>query len=200
MLTQVKEFQCVITQTANAMKRIFFLTQLAASATSAALLLTLFAACDNQPAASGADSGGASAKQTQAEAPDPNLPEKTVEISANDQMKFDVVAIDAKPRQKVTVTLKNLGTMPKVSMGHNFVLLNPAVDPPKFVEASQMQMAHDFIAPEMASQVIAHTKLLGPGESDTISFAAPGKPGAYAYICSFPGHFAIGMKGVLTVQ
>src|SRR5262245_3554246 len=59
---------------------------------------------------------------------DPNLPEKKVEITGNDTMRFDVTTIDAKPGQKVTVTLKNVGTMPKVSMGHNFVLLAKDVD------------------------------------------------------------------------
>jgi azurin len=181
------------------MKRIPFLAHFTACALTTASLL-LFAACDNKTASSSGQDAGESAKPAQAEAPDPNLPEKKVEITGNDQMKFDVVAIEAKPGQKVTVTLKNLGTMPKVSMGHNFVLLKPGIDPAKFVEAGQMHMAHDFIAPEMQSQVIAHTKLLGPGETDTISFAAPRQPGTYTYICSFPGHFAIGMKGVLTVQ
>jgi azurin len=136
----------------------------------------------------------------QTAAPDPSLPEVKVEITGNDQMKFDVTAINAKPGQKVTVTLKNLGTMPKMSMGHNFVLLVPDQDPTKFVEASQTSMGTDFIAPAMTSKVLAHTKLLGPTETDTISFAAPRKPGVYTYICSFPGHFAIGMKGTLTVQ
>jgi azurin len=181
----------------SSMKRLSFLAQFTACASA----MFFIVACDKKSDSSGPEASSSSAgKPAAAEAPDPNLPEKKVEISANDQMKFDVTAIDAKPGQKVTVTLKNIGTMPKVSMGHNFVLLNPSVDPPKFVETSQMHMAHDFIAPELQSQVIAHTKLLGPGETDTISFAAPRKPGAYTYICSFPGHFAIGMKGILTVQ
>ena len=131
---------------------------------------------------------------------DPNLPEKKVEIVGNDMMKFDVTAIDAKPLQKVTVTLKNVGTMPKISMGHNFVLLTKDVDPAKFVEAGTPHMGKEYIAPEMESKVLAHTKLLGPGESDTITFVAPKEPGDYVYICSFPGHYAIGMKGVLKVQ
>lgn len=158
-----------------------------------------FAACEkkSEPPAGETTTAPAAKKQ---EAPDPNLPEKKVEIVGNDQMKFDVTTIDAKPGQKVTVTLKNVGTMPKVSMGHNFVLLTADTDINKFVEAGTPHMGKDYIAPEMAGSVIANTKLLGPGESDTISFAAPRKPGTYPYICSFPGHAAIGMKGVLTVQ
>lgn len=159
-----------------------------------------FVACEKKTEPAGGESPTSAAPASKKEEPDPSIPEKKVEMTGNDQMKFDVVAIDAKPGQKVTVTLKNAGTMPKVSMGHNFVLLTADTDVNKFVEAGTPHMGKDYIAPEMAGSVIAHTKLLGPGESDTISFAAPRKPGTYPYICSFPGHAAIGMKGVLTVQ
>lgn len=123
-----------------------------------------------------------------------------VEIEGNDQMKYNVNVIEAAPGQEVQVTLKNVGSMPKVSMGHNFVLLDGKVDPQKFVEAGMMHMAKEYIAPEMEKHVLAATKLLGPGESDTVTFQAPAEPGEYVYICSFPGHFAIGMKGVLQVK
>ncbi len=162
---------------------------------------SFLAACNKAP-----DAGGTASEKVSdnaapaAAAPDPSLPEKKVEITGNDLMKFDVTTIDAKPGQKVTVTMKNAGTMPKISMGHNFVLLMPEQDPVKFVESSQTSMGTDFIGPDVKNKVLAHTKLLGPGESDTISFAAPRKAGAYTYICSFPGHLAIGMKGTLTVE
>lgn len=158
---------------------------------------TLFAACSKAPETVEQPKTLATASQPTADA---SLGEKKVEITGNDQMKFDVATIEAKPSQKVSVTLKNVGTMPKMSMGHNWVLLQQGVDPAKFVEASQMHMANEYIAPEMKDKVLAHTKLLGPGESDTVTFVAPSTPGDYVYICSFPGHFAIGMKGVLKVQ
>jgi len=161
--------------------------------------VVFLAACSKSPDSETRTSAQAAVSAAPA-APDPNLPEKKVEILANDQMKFDVTAIEAQPGQKITVTLKNVGTMPKMSMGHNFVLLAKDVDVMAFIEASQTQMANEFIAPELKSKVIAHTKLLGPAENETISFAAPRTPGAYHYICSFPGHYAIGMKGVLTVK
>jgi len=162
--------------------------------------LGVLAACSKAPE-SASKTETSSAKATPAAvAPDASLPENKVEMTGNDQMKFDVMEIKAKPRQKVTVTLKNVGTMPKMSMGHNFVLLASDMDPAKFVEAGTPHMGKEYIAPELADKVIAHTKLLGPGESDTVSFAAPEKPGTYTYICSFPGHYAIGMKGTLTVQ
>lgn len=123
-----------------------------------------------------------------------------VVIQANDQMKYDVTSIQAKPGQRVQVILRNIGTMPKISMGHNFVLLDGQLAPEKFLEASQTQMANDYVAPECKPHVIASTKLLGPGESQTITFKAPKAAGEYPFLCSFPGHYAIGMKGTLSVK
>ena len=53
--------------------------------------------------------------------------------------------------------------------------------------------------PEDMSPVLAHTKMLGPGESDMVEVTAPAEAGTYPYLCTFPGHFAI-MKGVLVVE
>jgi azurin len=157
---------------------------------------TVLAACSKSPE----KADPAKSEATAPPVADASLPEQKIEIAANDQMKFSVEKIEAKPAQKVSVTLKNLGTMPKMSMGHNWVLLVRGTDPAQFIEASQMQMANDYIAPEMKDKVLAHTKLLGPGESETVTFVAPSAPGDYQYVCSFPGHFAIGMKGILTVK
>lgn len=129
-----------------------------------------------------------------------NLPEKTFEISGNDQMKFNIESIDVQRGQKVTVIFKNVGTMPKESMGHNWVLLAKNTDPAKFVEAGLTHASNSYIDPAMEKNVLAHTKILGPGESATISFTAPKIPGAYDYVCTFTGHFAGGMRGKMNVQ
>ncbi len=132
----------------------------------------------------------------------PQIPPKTVTIEANDKMKYDVTAIEAKPGQQIVVTLKNVGTTPKFSMGHNFVILDRTINEQnvtKFLDAASMEAAHDYVTPG-AKEVIAHTKLLGPGETDTVTFNAPFVPGDYLYLCSFPGHYAQGTKGILTVK
>ena len=49
-------------------------------------------------------------------------------------------------------------------------------------------------------KVLAATKLLGPKERDTVTFTAPTAPGRYEFVCSFPGHLQVGMRGVLIVQ
>ena len=61
-------------------------------------------------------------------------------------------------------------------------------------------MAAPNYMPKDMSKVIAHnTKVLGPGESETVDFTAPTTPGEYPYICTFPGHFAT-MRGKLIVK
>jgi len=132
----------------------------------------------------------------------PEAPPKEVTIQADDKMRFDVTAFEAKPGQKVTVTIKNIGTTPKFSMGHNFVLLDKTVNTgnvQRFLDAASMEAAHDYV-PANNKEVLAHSKLLGPNESDTVTFNAPFVPGEYLYLCSFPGHFSQGTKGFMTVK
>lgn len=117
-------------------------------------------------------------------------------------MRFDVTAFEVTPGQKVSVTLKNVGTTPKFSMGHNFILLDRTVNTGNvmaFLDKASTEAAHDYVPPD-SKAVLAHTKLLGPGESDTVTFNAPYVPGEYLYLCSFPGHYTQGTKGFMTVK
>jgi azurin len=125
--------------------------------------------------------------------------EKKVLIHATDLMKFDVPTIDAAAGQKVTVTLTNSGTLPKAAMAHNFVLLKAGTDVAAFASAAMTHAENAYIPPDMADKVIVATKMLGPGESDTVTFTAPAA-GTYDFICTFPGHALSGMRGTLTVK
>jgi azurin len=125
---------------------------------------------------------------------------RTVELTAGDNMKFDVTSIAAKPGERLHVVLKSTGTAPKIAMAHNFVLLKADASPVEFNNAAMTARDTDFIPPAMKDQVIAATGLAGPGETVEVSFAAPTKPGTYEFLCSFPGHFQVGMKGQLIVK
>ena len=132
----------------------------------------------------------------------PEAPPKQVQINADDKMKFDLTAFEATPGQKISVTLKNVGTTPKFSMGHNFIMLDRTVNTGNvqtFLDKASVQAAHDYVPPD-AKEVLAHTKLLGPNETDTVTFNAPYVPGEYLYLCSFPGHYSQGTKGFMTVK
>jgi len=125
---------------------------------------------------------------------------RAIEITASDAMKFDLTEIRAKPGEALAVTLKNLGTMPKFSMGHNWVLLDAGVDINAFAGDTGLAAKTEYIPADYKDRIIAATKLLGPKESDTVLFYAPSKPGHYTFLCSFPGHFQVGMKGELVVE
>ena len=132
----------------------------------------------------------------------PEAPPKTVSVNADDKMKYDLTAFEVAPGQKVIVTFKNAGTTPKFSMGHNFVLLDHSVNAGNvqtFLDKASVEASHDYVPPD-AKEVIAHSKLLGPGETEMVTFNAPFVPGDYLYLCSFPGHYSQGTKGFMTVK
>jgi azurin len=124
----------------------------------------------------------------------------TLELTANDSMKFNVTRFEVKAGQDVKVILTNIGSMPKQTMGHNFVLLKKGADVEAFDKAAITAIATDYIPANMQDQIIAHTKLLGAKQTDEITFKAPTEPGEYVFLCSFPAHYQAGMKGVVVVK
>jgi azurin len=120
-----------------------------------------------------------------------------VTITASDAMQYDKLEISAKAGQKVKLTLKHGGTLAKNVMGHNWVLLAAGTDLAKFTGAAATAAATEYI-PADKSAILAHTKLVGGGESVTIEFTAPAA-GTYDYLCSYPGHYAV-MKGKFKVS
>lgn len=125
---------------------------------------------------------------------------KTVTMEGSDNLKFSVTEITANPGQQVRVELTTVSDFPKASMGHNFVLLTADADATEVANKSAGASGSEYIAPETKDQIIAHTGMAGDGETVTVTFTAPEEPGEYEYICTFPGHYAGGMKGTLIVQ
>lgn len=120
-----------------------------------------------------------------------------VVITGNDAMQFNKNEIKVEAGKKVKITLRHIGKMDKNVMGHNFVLLKQGVDVMAFGNKAAAYKDNEFI-PENTQDVIAHTKLIGGGETAVIEFDAP-EPGVYDFICSFPGHYAL-MKGKFIVE
>ncbi|MNR76244.1 Azurin precursor [compost metagenome] len=122
----------------------------------------------------------------------------SVEISSNDAMQFDKTSI-AVPQscKQFTVTLKHSGKLANKVMGHNWVLSKSADMQAVVSDGMAAGLDKNYVKAGDA-RVIAHTKVIGGGGSDTVSFApAKLKAGeSYAYFCSFPGHSGL-MKGTL---
>ena len=127
---------------------------------------------------------------------DKNSKETVIIINSNDMMKFDQNELRVFEGQKITLTLNHKGKMSKEIMGHNFVLLKKETNLNDFAQRAMLARENEYI-PD-GNETIAYTKMIGGGESDTITFTAPEK-GSYTYICTFPGHYGL-MKGVLIVS
>jgi len=85
-------------------------------------------------------------------------------------------------------------------MGHNWVLTSAANMQPVATDGMAAGIDKDYLKPG-DDRIIAHTKIIGAGEKDSVTFdvskLAAGTD--YAFFCSFPGHISM-MKGTVTVK
>ena len=123
-----------------------------------------------------------------------------VEITADDKMHYNLEAFTVPAGGQVKLKLVNIGKMPMASMGHNLVILGTDVNANKFATDAASSRENDYIPLNYSAEIIAATKLLGPGQSDIIEFTAPVESGEYTFLCSFPAHLYAGMRGVMKVR
>ncbi|MEP6907468.1 MAG: azurin, partial [Pseudoxanthomonas sp.] len=122
-----------------------------------------------------------------------------VAIHADDAMKFSQTEIKiAATCSQVTLTLKHTGSFPAEMMGHNWVLAGTKDFQSLAAAGEKSTLANSYL-PKGDARVIAFTKVVGGGESTTITFPTSklSKGGDYTFFCSFPGHWSL-MKGKLT--
>jgi azurin len=122
-------------------------------------------------------------------------------IEGNDAMQFNKASLDVpKSCKQFKVTLKHSGKLPRNAMGHNWVLVRTPDLQGAATDGMNAGLDKQYIKPGDA-RVIAHTKVIGGGESDSVSFDLSKLKAreAYSYFCSFPGHSAI-MKGTLQIK
>lgn len=126
--------------------------------------------------------------------------EVKVEIKAGDNMQYSTKMIEATVGDTIVLKLINMGKLPKDTMAHNLVVLKPGTSVPVFAQKCVSEKANDYITThsDFAPLVVAHTKLLGPGESQVLRFQVTAA-GSYPFMCTFPGHFGV-MSGTLRVK
>jgi azurin len=117
-------------------------------------------------------------------------------ISGSDAMQYDKKELKVPATCKtVELTLTHSGKLAAGVMGHNWVLAKTA-DVAALTSAGLKAGIKNNHVPPGDKRVLASTKVVGGGQSTTVSFSTAGmKAGeAYTYFCTFPGHAAI-MKG-----
>lgn len=121
-------------------------------------------------------------------------------IVGTDAMQFDVSSITVPAScAQFTINLNHSGKMPAAAMGHNVVISAMSDMQAIASEGIGAGLANNYLKADDA-RIIAHTKVIGAGESTSVTFDTSKIKGAgpYEFFCSFPGHSAM-MKGTISV-
>ena len=126
----------------------------------------------------------------------------SVNLEGSDAMKYNLSNIDvSKSCKTFTINLKHTGKLARNVMGHNVVVAKSADMAGIDADGMKAGLAADYIKAADA-RVIAHSKVVGGGESTSVvipvaKLSATGAP--LSFFCSFPGHSAL-MKGSITLK
>jgi len=115
-------------------------------------------------------------------------------ISTIPGLKYDKKSLSVKAGSTVKLTFYNNDDMP-----HNIVITAPGKADAVGKQALDLDLQGERLDYVPNTENVLHfTQLLSPGARETIYFRAPEKPGAYQYVCTFPGHY-LRMRGTLAV-
>ncbi|MGE8176172.1 azurin [Pseudomonas fluorescens] len=124
-----------------------------------------------------------------------------VDVDSTDQMSFNTkeITID-KSCKTFTVNLTHSGSLPKNVMGHNWVLSKTADMAGITTDGMAAGIDKNYLK-ESDTRVIAHTKIIGAGEKDSVTFDVSKLTAgeSYQFFCSFPGHNSM-MKGAVVLK
>lgn len=120
-------------------------------------------------------------------------------IEGNDRMQFDINRFQVPAGVELTLVLDNVGTMNKQAMGHNWVLITQETPTDIFAADASGASQNEYIPENWMDSIIAYTAMTGGGEVVEVTFTVPEQLGDYDYLCTFPGHYYAGMKGVMEV-
>jgi azurin len=110
------------------------------------------------------------------------------------KMKYDVENFRVDPGEEVTLVFTNTD-----EMQHNLILITPGPHMPIAEKAWLLgaEAVEKHYVPE-DPRVLHYTKIIDPGQSETITFTAPSQEGDYPYVCTIPGHAHL-MHGIMRV-
>lgn len=122
--------------------------------------------------------------------------------TVREQMRYDTPRLVVEAGKPFEVIFENVDVMP-----HNIVFVQPGtrqkiaeevqtMKPDKLDKEGRAYMPGD--GKKLDNRVMGASRLLEPGQKESVKVNAPGKEGEYEYVCTFPGHWLI-MFGKLVV-
>lgn len=153
------------------------------------------------------DAPGAAAEQPASPAPGGSdkpaavVTDCSTTIEGTDGMQYSVgsIAIPASCTE-FTITLNHIGQMPEAAMGHNVVITETADMQAVAADGVAAGAEAEYVKPD-DERVIAHTEMIGGGETTSVTFPVSELQGGgpYSFFCSFPGHLTL-MQGSIEVE
>jgi azurin len=122
---------------------------------------------------------------------------RSIRIEAGKNLTFAPRSFKVKANEPIKLTFVNPDVVP-----HNWALIKPGT------LAKVGDLANKIIAEPDAvvrryipttDDVLAHTDIADPQGQSVIYFKAPGTPGRYPFLCTFPGHWMV-MNGEMIVD
>lgn len=117
--------------------------------------------------------------------------------SVHEQMRYDVTRLVVPTGRAFEIIFENPDVMP-----HNLVVVTNGSRTKVGLSAMELPAGHTdrqgraWVGED--KEIIAATKLLEPGQSETLKMNAIRAEGIYEYVCTFPGHWAV-MFGTIVV-
>jgi azurin len=112
------------------------------------------------------------------------------------EWQFDQATLELAAGEDIVLTFNNGAK----TTAHNWLLVSGGDNVATEVNAAGMASGEGAGYIPDDTRIIASTAgLIKGGQSESVTFTAPAA-GTYVYLCTFPGHFELGMKGVLTVK
>jgi azurin len=133
--------------------------------------------------------------------PTAQIKDCSTEFEGTDAMQYSVASIVVPAScTEFKITLKHTGKLPVAAMGHDVVITRTSDMEAVDADGRAAGQDNGYVKAD-DPRVIAHTKLIGGGETTSVSFPVSKikDGGPYMFFCSFPGHSAL-MKGSISVQ
>lgn len=117
--------------------------------------------------------------------------------TVNEEMRYDTTRLVVQAGKAFEIIFENPDVMP-----HNFVLVQPGARQKVGLSAMELPAGHvdrqgrAWVGED--KEIVAASKMLEPGQTETLKVAALRTEGVYEFVCTFPGHWAL-MHGEIVV-
>jgi glucose/arabinose dehydrogenase/azurin len=118
--------------------------------------------------------------------------------TVREQMRYDTTRLVVEAGKPFQIIFENTDMMP-----HNLVVVQPGAREEVGLEAQSMKPTPDRqgrVYIPRNKKIIAASKLIEPGQKETLKLTAPSETGNYDYVCTYPEHWKVMFGELVAVK